>query len=95
MGWRHLYEALSAGRAVYSSFRNLWIWNKDKGGKLRFNLCDCWGLKIHRASRSEIQVVPRLQGKDIWRRIRTIFVCLQAQKSLGATARQWRASALP
>ena len=32
MDWRHLYEALSAGRAVYSSFLNLCVWNKDNGG---------------------------------------------------------------
>src|SRR5258707_12534495 len=32
MDWRHLYEALSAGRAVYASFLNLCVWNKDNGG---------------------------------------------------------------
>jgi len=32
MDWRHLYEALSAGRAVYSSFLNLCVWNEDNGG---------------------------------------------------------------
>jgi DNA modification methylase len=32
MDWRHLYEALSAGRAVYSSLLNLCVWNKDNGG---------------------------------------------------------------
>ena len=32
MDWRHLYEVLSAGRAVYSSFLNLCVWNKDNGG---------------------------------------------------------------
>jgi DNA modification methylase len=32
MDWRHLYETLSAGRAVYSSFQNLCVWNKDNGG---------------------------------------------------------------
>jgi DNA modification methylase len=32
MDWRHLYEALSAGRAAYSSFLNLCVWNKDNGG---------------------------------------------------------------
>lgn len=32
MDWRHLYQALSAGRAVYSSLLNLCIWNKDNGG---------------------------------------------------------------
>jgi hypothetical protein len=42
MDWRHLYEALSAGRAVYSSFLNLCVWNKDNGGTLWFNLCDGW-----------------------------------------------------
>jgi len=32
MDWRHLHEALSAGRAVYSSLLNLCVWNKDNGG---------------------------------------------------------------
>jgi DNA modification methylase len=32
MDWRHLFEALSAGRAAYSSFLNLCVWNKDNGG---------------------------------------------------------------
>lgn len=32
MDWRHLYEALSAGRSVYSSFLNLCVWNKNNGG---------------------------------------------------------------
>jgi DNA modification methylase len=32
MDWRHLYEVLTAGRAVYSSFQNLCVWNKDNGG---------------------------------------------------------------
>ncbi len=32
MDWRHLYQALSAGRAVYSSLLNLCVWNKDNGG---------------------------------------------------------------
>jgi hypothetical protein len=31
MDWRHLYEVLSAGRTVYSSFLNLCVWNKDNG----------------------------------------------------------------
>jgi DNA modification methylase len=32
MDWRHLFEALSAGKTVYSSFLNLCVWNKDNGG---------------------------------------------------------------
>jgi DNA modification methylase len=32
MDWRHLYEVLSAGRSVYSTFINLCVWNKDNGG---------------------------------------------------------------
>ncbi len=32
MDWRHLYEVLSAGRYVYSSFINLCVWNKNNGG---------------------------------------------------------------
>lgn len=32
MDWRHLHEALSAGKAIYSSFLNLCVWNKDNGG---------------------------------------------------------------
>jgi DNA modification methylase len=32
MDWRHLFEALSAGREVYSELKNLIVWNKDNGG---------------------------------------------------------------
>jgi DNA modification methylase len=32
MDWRHLFEALSAGRALYDSFLNMCVWNKDNGG---------------------------------------------------------------
>lgn len=32
MDWRHLFELLSAGRALYNAFLNLCVWNKDNGG---------------------------------------------------------------
>jgi DNA modification methylase len=32
MDWRHLFEALSAGRALYDSHLNMCVWNKDNGG---------------------------------------------------------------
>ncbi len=32
MDWRHLYELLTAGRAVYSELKNLCIWNKSNAG---------------------------------------------------------------
>jgi DNA modification methylase len=32
MDWRHLFELLSAGRAVYTELKNLCVWNKDNGG---------------------------------------------------------------
>lgn len=32
MDWRHLFETLSAGRALYASFMNMCVWNKDNGG---------------------------------------------------------------
>jgi DNA modification methylase len=32
MDWRHLFETLSAGRAVYDSLLNICVWNKDNGG---------------------------------------------------------------
>lgn len=32
MDWRHLFELLSAGQAVYSERKNLCVWNKTKGG---------------------------------------------------------------
>jgi DNA modification methylase len=32
MDWRHMEEALSAGKLVYSELKNLCVWNKDNGG---------------------------------------------------------------
>jgi len=32
MDWRHLFEALSAGKTLYDSLLNLCVWNKDNGG---------------------------------------------------------------
>ncbi|MEQ8249560.1 MAG: DNA methyltransferase [Alphaproteobacteria bacterium] len=32
MDWRHLYEAMTAGRTAYTSFKNLVVWNKTNGG---------------------------------------------------------------
>jgi DNA modification methylase len=32
MDWRHLFETLSAGRALYGSLLNMCVWNKDNGG---------------------------------------------------------------
>lgn len=32
MDWRHLYELMTAGRAVYDDFKNLCVWNKNNGG---------------------------------------------------------------
>lgn len=32
MDWRHLFELLSAGRAVYAQLKNICVWNKDNGG---------------------------------------------------------------
>ena len=32
MDWRHLFELLSAGRALYDGLLNLCVWNKDNGG---------------------------------------------------------------
>ena len=32
MDWRHLYEALSAGRGAYTELKNLCVWNKSNGG---------------------------------------------------------------
>jgi DNA modification methylase len=32
MDWRHMWEALRAGRAVYSELKNLAVWNKTNGG---------------------------------------------------------------
>jgi DNA modification methylase len=32
MDWRHMYEALAAGRGTYTELKNLCVWNKDNGG---------------------------------------------------------------
>ena len=32
MDWRHLFEVMAAGRAVYSELKNLCVWNKTNGG---------------------------------------------------------------
>jgi DNA modification methylase len=32
MDWRHLYEAITAGRAAGFELKNLCVWNKDNGG---------------------------------------------------------------
>jgi len=32
MDWRHMWEMLAAGRAVYSELKNLCVWNKTNGG---------------------------------------------------------------
>ena len=32
MDWRHMGELLAAGRAVFSEFKNLCVWNKTNGG---------------------------------------------------------------
>jgi DNA modification methylase len=32
MDWRHIWEALRAGREVYSELKNLAVWNKTNGG---------------------------------------------------------------
>jgi hypothetical protein len=32
MDWRHMYEMLKAGSAVYSELKNLIVWNKSNGG---------------------------------------------------------------
>jgi hypothetical protein len=32
MDWRHQWEALQAGRAVYTELKNLAVWNKTNGG---------------------------------------------------------------
>jgi DNA modification methylase len=32
MDWRHLGETLAAGESVYSTLKNLCVWNKDNGG---------------------------------------------------------------
>ena len=32
MDWRHMAEMLAAGRAVYSEFKNLCVWNKSNAG---------------------------------------------------------------
>lgn len=32
MDWRHMFEAIKAGRSVYSELKNLVVWNKTNGG---------------------------------------------------------------
>jgi hypothetical protein len=32
MDWRHMWETLNAGRAIYSELKNLAVWNKTNGG---------------------------------------------------------------
>jgi DNA modification methylase len=32
MDWKHIYEIMIAGRAAYSEFKQLCVWNKDNGG---------------------------------------------------------------
>jgi hypothetical protein len=32
MDWRHMAELLAAGQEVFSSLKNLCIWNKTNGG---------------------------------------------------------------
>lgn len=32
MDWKHVYEIISAGREIYTEYKNLCIWNKDNGG---------------------------------------------------------------
>ena len=32
MDWRHLFEILTAGRAVYSDLKNICVWNKSNAG---------------------------------------------------------------
>jgi DNA modification methylase len=32
MDWKHVYEIMLAGRAAYSEFKQLCVWNKDNGG---------------------------------------------------------------
>jgi DNA modification methylase len=32
MDWKHIYEIMVAGRAVYTEFKQLCVWNKDNGG---------------------------------------------------------------
>jgi DNA modification methylase len=32
MDWKHIYEIMVAGRAAYTEFKQLCIWNKDNGG---------------------------------------------------------------
>ncbi|NKB59588.1 MAG: DNA methylase N-4 [Alphaproteobacteria bacterium] len=32
MDWRHAFEILGAGRAIYREFKNLCVWNKNNGG---------------------------------------------------------------
>ncbi|MBR1734632.1 MAG: DNA modification methylase [Alphaproteobacteria bacterium] len=32
MDWKHIYEIITAGRNSYTEFKQLCVWNKDKGG---------------------------------------------------------------
>jgi DNA modification methylase len=32
MDWKHIYEIMVAGRAAYTEFKQLCVWNKDNGG---------------------------------------------------------------
>ncbi len=32
MDWRHLFEVMTAGRAIYADMKNLCVWNKTNGG---------------------------------------------------------------
>ncbi|MDR1235943.1 MAG: DNA modification methylase [Holosporaceae bacterium] len=32
MDWKHIYEIMVAGRAAYTKFKQLCVWNKDNGG---------------------------------------------------------------
>jgi DNA modification methylase len=32
MDWKHIYEIMVAGRATYTEFKQLCVWNKDNGG---------------------------------------------------------------
>ncbi|MDR1334233.1 MAG: site-specific DNA-methyltransferase [Holosporaceae bacterium] len=37
MDWKHIYEIMVAGRAAYTEFKQLCIWNKDNGGMGTFH----------------------------------------------------------
>jgi DNA modification methylase len=36
MDWKHIYEIMLAGRAAYTEFKQLCVWNKDNGGMGNF-----------------------------------------------------------